>query len=117
MNDQPTRRDQHPAFADHVVGFAHPTLASCPSYRRFREVLADLIDESDAALGRTLSDVRNATISSPFGAPCPTCRATSWPIRANRRGDTFVGDYECACGKRFRASHDIADVDWHNGRP
>jgi hypothetical protein len=109
------RRDTRRPFADQVEGFGHTQLASQPSYRRFREALAELVDECDAPLGRLLSDVRHATISSPFGAMCSECRATSWPSRGNRRGGRFVGHYVCPCGRTFTAAHDIADVNWPNG--
>ncbi len=73
------RRDTRRPFAEQVEGFGHAQLAAQPSYRRFREALADLVDECDAPLGRLLSDLRHATISSPFGAICEGCRATVWP--------------------------------------
>jgi len=109
------RRDTRRPFADQVEGFGHSQLAAQPSYRRFREALADLVDECDAPLGRLLSDIRHATISSPFGAICEGCRVTVWPSRGNRRGPRFVGQYDCACGRSFTAVHDIADVTWPNG--
>lgn len=103
------------SFFDMVSGFSHRTLSERPSYRRFREALADLIDESEAPLSRMLNDVRSCALSSPFGSMCVTCGATSWPSRGNRRGQKFVGHYECTCGGTFAASHDLTDVDWPNG--
>lgn len=116
-------RDPHAPFAHHVSGFGHPALATVPSYSRFREALADLVDECDAPLSRLLADVRMAAISSPFGSPCPSCRTTTWPHRGRRiqREDNvteFQGTYLCpSCGTDFRAAHDIDTVDWPNGEP
>lgn len=102
-------------FFDMISGFSHRSLSEKPAYRRFREALADLIDESDAPLSRMLNDVRSCALSSPFGSMCGACGATSWPSRGNRRGRKFVGHYECTCGGTFSASHDVTDVDWPNG--
>lgn len=103
------------SFTESVTGFGHQTLSKLANYPKFREALADLIDETDAPLGRLLADVRTAALSSPFGAPCPRCKTTTWPHRGRRVDDTFQGRYRCSsCRHEFRAEHDITAVNWPN---
>ena len=103
-------------FQEKIRGYGHIQLSSAPSYPKFREALADLVDESPAALDRFLGDIRMAVLSSPFGSPCPEGEhGTAWPHRGSIDGASFIGFYKCAtCSHQWRAVHDITAVNWRN---
>lgn len=104
-------------FATTIRGFGHSEMAALPSYARFREALADLVDETGQPLSRFLSDVRHAALSSPFGALCSADErhGTAWPHKGSIRPESggIRCRYRCVtCGHYWSAIHQLDSVTW-----
>ena len=107
------------AYVTSVRGFWLAEFAQLAAYPKFREALAELVEQSNANLSRFLSDVRHAALSSVLAAECPSCGTWSYPTggRLIGRGLSMDCSYRCACGD-FRARHDLTTVRWpDHGEP